>query len=51
MGAALVIANLDRAGDHAAALGMLVGVALVAGVVYGLIRLVGKSRAGRGPDA
>jgi hypothetical protein len=51
MGLALVIANLDRAGDHVAALGMLVGVAVVAGAVYGLVRLVGRSRPGRGPDA
>ena len=53
-----VIASIDRAGDHAVVLGVLVAVAAVAGLIYGLVRLVGKSRAGRtrserasGPEA
>jgi hypothetical protein len=40
----LVIANLERAGDHAAVLGILILVAVVGVVVYGLIRLVGRRR-------
>jgi hypothetical protein len=53
----LVIASIDRAGDHAAVLGVIVVIAAVGGLVYGLVRLVGNSRAGRtrsehrsGPD-
>jgi hypothetical protein len=52
----LVIANIDRAGDHAAVLGVLVLVAAAGGLVYGLVRHAVKSRArrthaSRGPDA
>jgi hypothetical protein len=47
MSHALVIANIDRAGDHAAVLGVLVLVAAIGGMVYGLVRLAGKSRAAR----
>jgi hypothetical protein len=47
MSYALVIANVDRAGDHAAVLGVLVLVAAIGGMVYGLVRLAAKSRAGR----
>jgi hypothetical protein len=53
-----VISSIDRAGDHAVVLGVLVGIAAVAGLIYALARLVGKSRAGRtrserasGPEA
>jgi hypothetical protein len=44
---ALVIANLDRAGDHAAVLGVLVAIAAVGGLIYGLVRLAARSRARR----
>jgi hypothetical protein len=51
MGHELVIAqggdHLSRAADHAAVIGIVALVALVAGLVYGLARLVAKSRAGR----
>jgi flagellar biogenesis protein FliO len=55
----LVMASIDRAGDHAAVvLGVLAVIAAVVGLVYLLVRLVGKSRAGRthsdrasGPEA
>lgn len=58
MSHALVIANVDRAGDHAAVLGVLVLVVVISGMVYGLVRLGGRIRAGsargtdndRGPD-
>lgn len=55
MSHALVIASIDRAGDHAAVLGVLVLVAAIGGLVYGLGRLAAGSRAGRtrsarGPD-
>jgi hypothetical protein len=43
----LVIASIDRAGDHAVVVGALVVIATVGGLGYGLVRLVGKSRAGR----
>jgi hypothetical protein len=42
----MLIASLDRAGDHAALLGMLVMVAVVGALVYGLYLLV-KRRADR----
>jgi hypothetical protein len=44
MGPELVIAALDQAGGHAAIVGMLFLVVVVAGLVYGLVQLV-KSRA------
>jgi hypothetical protein len=47
MSHALVIANIDRAGDHAAVLGVVVVVAAVGGLLYGLVRLAVKSRADR----
>jgi hypothetical protein len=56
MSLALVIANIDRAGDHAAVLGVVVAVAAVGGLIYGLVRLAARSRASRarstrpGPD-
>jgi hypothetical protein len=43
----LVLANIDRAGDHAIVLAVLAGIAAVGGLVFGLIRLVGRSRARR----
>jgi hypothetical protein len=50
---ALVIANIERAGDHAAVLGVVVVVAAVGGLVYALVRFAARSRAGRDrrPDA
>jgi len=56
MSHALVLANIDRAADHAAVLGVLVGVAAIGGLVYGLVRLAAKSRgsrtrSGRGPES
>jgi hypothetical protein len=59
MSHAVLLANIDRAGDHAAVLGVLVLVAAIGGLVYGLVRLGVKSRArsarraesDRGPDA
>lgn len=47
MGHELVIASIDRAADHAEALGIVVLITAVGGLVYGLVRLMGKSRAGR----
>jgi flagellar biogenesis protein FliO len=48
----LVTASIDRAGDHAAALGLFFLIAIIGGLIWGLVRLVGKSRAGRrGPEA
>lgn len=47
MSHALVIANIDRAGDHAAVMGVVVLVAAIGGLVYGLVRLAVRSRAGR----
>jgi hypothetical protein len=44
----LLIASLDRAGDHGALLGMLVVIAFAGALVYGLYLLV-KRRADR-PD-
>jgi hypothetical protein len=51
MSHALVIANIDRAGDHAAVLGVLVLVAAIGGIVYGLVRLARRSRASRARSA
>jgi len=51
----LVIASIDRAGDHAAILGVLLLIAAVGGLVYGLVRVAVKSRTRskppRRPDA
>jgi hypothetical protein len=47
MSLGLVIADATRAGDHAAVLGVLVLIAAVGGLIYGLARLVAKSRADR----
>jgi hypothetical protein len=43
----LVIASIDRAGDHAGVLGVLVLVAAIGGLIYGLVRIAAKNRAGR----
>lgn len=56
MSHALVIANVERAADHGAVLGVVVLIAAVGGLVYGLVRLVVKRRAGgprsdRGPES
>ncbi len=42
-----LIASIDRAGDHVVVVGVLAVVAAVVGLVYGLVRLVGKRRADR----
>jgi hypothetical protein len=48
----LLLANVERAGDHAAALGVLAVVAVVGGLIWGVAHLVSKSRAGRrNPEA
>jgi len=47
MGHDFVLANIDRAGDHAAVVGVMVAVAAVGALAYGLVRLVGSSRARR----
>ena len=54
----LVVSSIDRAGDHAVVLGVVAVIAAVVGLIYALVRLVGKSRAGRtrserasGPEA
>lgn len=44
---ALVIAGIDRAGDHAAVFGVLLVVVAIGGLVYGLVRLVAKGRGAR----
>jgi hypothetical protein len=44
---ALVIASIDRAGDHAAVVGVLLLAVAIGGLVYGLVRLVAKSRGAR----
>jgi hypothetical protein len=54
MAAELVIATIERAGDHAAIMGVVVGVAVVGGLIYGLVRLAVRargSRTHREPDA
>jgi hypothetical protein len=53
MSYALVLASIDRVGDHGAVLGVVVLVAAAGGLVYGLVRLAIKSRAERDrrPDA
>jgi hypothetical protein len=47
MSADLVIASIDRAGDHAAVMGVVVAVAVVGGLLYGLVRLAARGRAAR----
>jgi hypothetical protein len=44
---ALTIANVDRASDHAALFAVVVLIAAVGGLVYVLVQLAGKRRAGR----
>jgi hypothetical protein len=54
MAAELVIASIERAGDHAAVMGVVLGVAVVGGLIYGLVRLAVRargSRTQRGRDA
>jgi hypothetical protein len=51
MSHALVLANIDRAGDHAAGLGVLVLAVAIGGLVYGLVRLVARARSARRPDS
>ena len=51
MGPWLVIAqggdHLSRAADHAIVVGVVALTAVVGGLIYGVARLIGKSRAGR----
>jgi hypothetical protein len=47
MSADLVMANIERAGDHAAVLGVLFVVVAVGGLIYGLVRLAARGRAAR----
>jgi hypothetical protein len=49
MGLGIVMANLDRAGGHVLILGVLLGLAAVGGLVYGLVRLMARNRATRPP--
>jgi hypothetical protein len=42
-----MIASLDRAGDHAVVLAVLILIAAVVGVVYWLVQLAARRRAGR----
>jgi hypothetical protein len=42
-----MIASLDRAGDHAVVLAVLVLIVAVAGLVYWLVQLAARRRAGR----
>jgi hypothetical protein len=42
-----IIASIDRAGDHAAVLGVVIVAAVIGGLIYGLVRLAARSRAGR----
>jgi uncharacterized membrane-anchored protein len=51
MSLALLIANVERAGNHAVVLGVLVLVAAAGGLVYGLMYLVrSRARSKRGPE-
>jgi hypothetical protein len=43
----LVVASIDRAGDHAVVLGVVAVIAVIGGLLYGLVNLVGKARARR----
>jgi hypothetical protein len=47
MSQALVIASIERAGDHAAIVGVLIVLAAAGGLVYGLVRFAARSRAAR----
>ncbi len=49
MASGLLIASIDRAGDHVAVLGVLVLIAAVGGLIYGLVHLL-KSRTGSTPS-
>jgi hypothetical protein len=43
----LVLASIDRAGDHAVVLGVVALIAVIGGLLYGLVNLVGRARARR----
>jgi hypothetical protein len=43
----LVVASIDRAGDHAAVVGVLFVVIVVGGLLYGLVRLAARTRSVR----
>ena len=45
-----VIANVDRAGGHLVIMGVLLGIAAAAGLIYGAVHRIGKKRAGRTPS-
>jgi hypothetical protein len=47
MSADLVIASIDRAGDHAAVVGVFFVVVIVGGLLYGLVRLATRTRSAR----
>jgi hypothetical protein len=47
MPADLVIANIERAGDHAAVMGVVFAIVVLGGLAYGLVRLASRSRASR----
>jgi hypothetical protein len=47
MSAELVMASIDRAGDHAAVVGVLFVVIAVGGLLYGLVRLAARTRSAR----
>ena len=47
MSLGLLLANVDRAVDHGVVLIAVVVIAAIAGLIYGLRRVVAKSRAGR----
>ncbi|MGH2745913.1 MAG: hypothetical protein ACRDLY_10880 [Thermoleophilaceae bacterium] len=42
-----LLASIDRAGDHAMVLGLLVVIAAIGALVYGLVQLLRKRREGR----
>jgi hypothetical protein len=49
-----MIASIDRAGDHAVVLGVLVLIVAIGGLCYWLVQLAarrraGRARSGRGP--
>lgn len=46
---ALLLASIDRAGDHAVVVGGLAVAAALGGLVYWLVQLADKRRAGRTP--
>jgi hypothetical protein len=46
-----VLANIERAGDHAVVVGVMVAIAAAGGVAYGLARLVGRRHARSDKDA